>query len=147
MVLGFVGPTEVVIILIIVLLVFGPQKLPEVSRQIGSAFREMNRMRSEVTRVLDFDTYAQPYDMPPYESPQGATYSQNGGYDYSGSDGNAYPYSSEYDEERLSTALAVVPPGPTPGPNVAPRTVEFSPVTVMENGNAVADVVTQETKT
>jgi TatA/E family protein of Tat protein translocase len=36
MVFCFLGATEVAIILVIALLVFGPQKLPEVGKQIGS---------------------------------------------------------------------------------------------------------------
>jgi TatA/E family protein of Tat protein translocase len=70
---GFVGPTEIAIILVIALLVFGPDKLPEIGRQLGSMYRELNRMRNDMTRALDLDEYNR-YDMPSYGAPQGTTY-------------------------------------------------------------------------
>jgi sec-independent protein translocase protein TatA len=72
-VFGLIGPTEIVIILVIALLVFGPDKLPEIGRQLGSVYRELNRMRSDMTRALDLDEYNR-YDMPSYGPPQGTTY-------------------------------------------------------------------------
>jgi sec-independent protein translocase protein TatA len=36
---GF-GPTELIIVLVIVLLIFGPKRLPGLGRQIGGAMRE-----------------------------------------------------------------------------------------------------------
>lgn len=65
--LGFIGTTEVVVILIIALLVFGPQKLPEVGRQIGSLYQELNRMRGDVQKALDLNEYTR-YDSNPYNS-------------------------------------------------------------------------------
>jgi len=70
---GFIGPTEIVIILVIALLVSGPDKLPEIGRQIGSMYRELNRMRSDMQRALDLDEYSR-YDAPSYGPPQGTTY-------------------------------------------------------------------------
>ena len=37
---GFIGPTEIVILLIVALLVFGPKRLPEMGRSIGKGMRE-----------------------------------------------------------------------------------------------------------
>src|SRR5690242_8720206 len=62
---GLIGPTEIVIILVIALLVFGPDKLPEIGRQIGSIYRELNRMRGDMQRALDLDEYSR-YDVPSY---------------------------------------------------------------------------------
>ena len=69
MVFCFIGATEIAIILIIALLVFGPQKLPEVGKQIGSVFKEMNRMRGDMERLLDIDDYTNRYDRSPYYTP------------------------------------------------------------------------------
>jgi sec-independent protein translocase protein TatA len=48
-----VGPAEILIILVVALLVFGPQRLPEVGRQVGSALRELRRMQDTVRGELD----------------------------------------------------------------------------------------------
>ncbi len=37
------GPTELIIILVIVLIIFGPRKLPELGKAIGSGLRELRR--------------------------------------------------------------------------------------------------------
>ena len=37
---GWVGPGEIVILLIVALLVFGPKKLPEMGRSLGRGMRE-----------------------------------------------------------------------------------------------------------
>jgi TatA/E family protein of Tat protein translocase len=47
-----VGPTEILVVLIIALLVFGPQKLPEVGRSIGRGLREFRRASDEVKEQL-----------------------------------------------------------------------------------------------
>ena len=48
-----VGPAEILVILIVGLLVFGPQRLPEVGRQVGSALRELRKMQDAVRGELD----------------------------------------------------------------------------------------------
>jgi sec-independent protein translocase protein TatA len=35
-----VGPTELIVVLVIVLLVFGPKRLPQLGRQLGAGMRE-----------------------------------------------------------------------------------------------------------
>jgi len=37
---GWIGPWEIIILLIVALLVFGPKKLPEMGRSIGKGMRE-----------------------------------------------------------------------------------------------------------
>jgi sec-independent protein translocase protein TatB len=48
-----IGPAEIAVILFIALLVFGPQRLPEVGRQVGAAVRELRRMQDTVKGELD----------------------------------------------------------------------------------------------
>jgi len=48
-----VGPAEILIILVVALLVFGPQRLPEVGRQVGSALRELRKIQDSVRGELD----------------------------------------------------------------------------------------------
>lgn len=42
------GPSELVVILFIALLIFGPAKLPELGRSLGKAIREFKKVTSEV---------------------------------------------------------------------------------------------------
>jgi Tat protein translocase TatB subunit len=48
-----IGPAEILVILFVALLVFGPQRLPEVARQVGNAMRELRRMQDTVRGELD----------------------------------------------------------------------------------------------
>ncbi len=54
------GPAEILVILVIALLVFGPEKMPEIARQVGKGMREFKRvqqhLRSELRDVVaEFD--------------------------------------------------------------------------------------------
>ena len=42
-----IGPLEIVIILIIALIVFGPKRLPELGRSMGKGIREFKNSRHE----------------------------------------------------------------------------------------------------
>ncbi len=42
------GAPELIIVLVIVLVIFGPSRLPEIGRAIGSGIRELKQATSEV---------------------------------------------------------------------------------------------------
>ena len=55
------GPAEILVILVIALLVFGPNKMPEIAKQVGKGFREFRRvqqhLKSELRDVVsEFDS-------------------------------------------------------------------------------------------
>jgi TatA/E family protein of Tat protein translocase len=54
------GPAEILVVLVIALVVFGPKKLPEVGRQVGGALRELRKVQdtvqSEIRTVFDDTT-------------------------------------------------------------------------------------------
>jgi sec-independent protein translocase protein TatA len=50
---GNIGLPELIIILAIALLIFGPKKLPEVGRSIGRALREFRRTSDEIKEKLE----------------------------------------------------------------------------------------------
>ena len=47
-----IGPLELIVILVVALLVVGPQKLPELGRSIGRGVREFRRAQEEIQRTL-----------------------------------------------------------------------------------------------
>lgn len=51
------GPMEVIVILVLALVVFGPKRLPEMGKSIGKAMREFksigNEIQDEITKVTD----------------------------------------------------------------------------------------------
>lgn len=51
--MGSVGPAELIVVLVIALLVFGPKKLPEIGRGIGSAIREFKRASRDLMSYID----------------------------------------------------------------------------------------------
>ena len=55
-----IGPPELLLILLIALIVVGPQKLPELSRSIGRGLREFRRVQDEVKDMVQFDLEAPP---------------------------------------------------------------------------------------
>jgi len=54
------GPQELIIILILVLLLFGGRKIPEIMRGLGQGLREFRAVSSEATRDLQKMTEAEP---------------------------------------------------------------------------------------
>ena len=52
-----IGPMEIFVVLIIALVIFGPQKLPEMGRSLGKAIREFksvgSEIQDEITKVTD----------------------------------------------------------------------------------------------
>ena len=46
------GPAEILVILVVALLVFGPNKLPEIGRQVGRGFREFRRVQQHLSSEL-----------------------------------------------------------------------------------------------
>jgi len=48
-----VGFQEIVIILILALVVFGPKRLPEIGKSLGQGLREFKKMSNELTSSLN----------------------------------------------------------------------------------------------
>ena len=65
-----VGPLEILVVAVIALIVFGPQRLPEIARTVGKTLAQLRRMaaevRSEFESGMDVDAVAdEPEDTPP----------------------------------------------------------------------------------
>jgi len=65
-----IGTPELLVILIVALLVVGPQRLPELSRQLGRGLREFRKIQDDVKDMVkvDLDTP----DAPPPSAPAGS---------------------------------------------------------------------------
>jgi len=51
--LGVIGTNEIIIILVIVLLLFGGRKIPELMRGLGKGVREFNDAKSNVKKEIE----------------------------------------------------------------------------------------------
>lgn len=50
---GSIGIQEIILIFIIVLLLFGPKKIPEITKSVGKVIREFKRASQEVKNTLE----------------------------------------------------------------------------------------------
>lgn len=50
-----IGPMELVVIVVVALLIFGPQKLPEFARTLGKGLAEFRRASNELRQTLAID--------------------------------------------------------------------------------------------
>lgn len=54
-VIGKIGVQELILILALALIIFGPRKLPELGRSIGQGIREFRKATTEVKKSINFD--------------------------------------------------------------------------------------------
>jgi sec-independent protein translocase protein TatA len=47
------GPAEILVVLVIALLVFGPKRLPEIGRQVGRAMHEFRKFQGSLKADID----------------------------------------------------------------------------------------------
>ncbi|HEV2472872.1 MAG TPA: twin-arginine translocase TatA/TatE family subunit, partial [Chthonomonadales bacterium] len=63
------NPVGIIVLLVVVLVVFGPQKLPEIGQQLGKALRELRRTTQDFTDAIKLDDhYDSGYDTSRYDS-------------------------------------------------------------------------------
>ena len=53
--MGDIGPSEILLLLLVALLLFGGKRLPEIGRTLGSGMREFKDSLSGITRDDDGD--------------------------------------------------------------------------------------------
>jgi TatA/E family protein of Tat protein translocase len=67
------SPVQLIIAAVVILIVFGPQKLPEIAGQVGRALRELKRTTSDLQDSFNVDhtdhhRYDEHYNPPSYDS-------------------------------------------------------------------------------
>jgi sec-independent protein translocase protein TatA len=91
--MGSLGPLEVILIFLVILLIFGAKRIPEIARGLGKGIREFKSATSEISRELTIDesqnriqpprqgtpvSYQQPAQQAPAPPPQQAPPAQPG---------------------------------------------------------------------
>jgi sec-independent protein translocase protein TatA len=65
--LSNIGPGELILLLVIILVIFGPGRLPEIGNAVGKGIREFRKAATDVTDATKLD--AQPV-VPPRQPPE-----------------------------------------------------------------------------
>ena len=63
-----IGPFELLLILVVALVIFGPRKLPEIGKAVGQAIRSFREQSQKLTDELTLDTP----EPPPLRKPAAA---------------------------------------------------------------------------
>jgi sec-independent protein translocase protein TatA len=66
-----IGPTELIVILVIALIVFGPKRLPEIGRTMGKSLRELRKATDDIKGTFSgtVDDIDDEWDDPPKIQP------------------------------------------------------------------------------
>ena len=106
------GPAEILVVLVIALMVFGPKRLPEVGRQVGRGLRELRKIQDTVRNEIN-DVIHAPEPAPTL--PSVTTYATSG----TPTAVTGRPAPSRYrpavsPAASPAVAQAVIPPAPAP---------------------------------
>ncbi len=95
------GMPEVILILVVALIIFGPRKLPELGKTLGQAMSQFRRASDDFKR-----TWEQEVEMEKYrtDSTPHSVESSSSSSEYNSSNETYNPYSGEYESTDHSTA-------------------------------------------
>ena len=63
--MGNLGMPELMLIMVLALLLFGPKKLPEIGKQVGKALGEFRRASNDLKRTIEDEMERAGKDEPP----------------------------------------------------------------------------------
>jgi sec-independent protein translocase protein TatA len=66
--LGSVGPTEIIVILLLVLILFGSKRIPEIAQSLGKGIREFKKSMREIETEVEAPPPKQTPVQPPKET-------------------------------------------------------------------------------
>jgi sec-independent protein translocase protein TatA len=49
------APMQIIVVLVLALILFGPNKLPELGKQLGSAIRDLNKAKNDLLKQVNLD--------------------------------------------------------------------------------------------
>lgn len=104
--MGPIGAQEMIAIVLLALLLFGPKKLPELGRLLGKGLTEFRRAKNELKTTFESHMQELEREAKLSETPKSSTISQPGSTPYSSA-----PYPYPYDEYgRQETTDVSLPP-------------------------------------
>ena len=103
---GSLGFSEVMMILIIGLIIFGPKKLPEIGRSLGNAIREFRRASNDIMNTLSLEN--------DYNTTTRRSYSDYSSY----SEPSSYPEQTVSQSDIVADDVNVAPSPDEPYSNV-----------------------------
>ncbi|MBS1789909.1 MAG: twin-arginine translocase TatA/TatE family subunit [Acidobacteria bacterium] len=97
------GMPEVILILVVALIIFGPRKLPELGKSLGQAMSQFRRASDDFKR-----TWEQEVEIDKYRNSSIAGSSSSSDYSASNDYNSTYnPYSGEYESSDASTGQSL----------------------------------------
>ena len=91
------SPIQIIFVLIIALIVFGPKRLPELGKQLGTGLRELNKAKNDLMRSMntDYEPDPEPYK-DNYSYPPASDTAYSNSYNYNDYSYNAPPDLTDY---------------------------------------------------
>ncbi len=97
--LGFLGTSELLIIAVVTLIVFGPNRLPELARHLAKFSKLIREASREIQRQIDMSDLQLDLDKPPKPKKAAATSTPKTDYSYPYGEGDEGDYYSEMGKE------------------------------------------------
>jgi TatA/E family protein of Tat protein translocase len=115
-----IGPTELIVILVIALIVFGPKRLPEIGRTMGKSLRELRKATDDIkgTFTGSLDDIEDEWDDPPKVEPPASGEAQATGAAPAATEPSSSATTATEPSPRASVATEFGPPAPS-GPGAA----------------------------
>ncbi len=114
-----IGPPEILVLLIVGLLVFGPERLPEMARQAGSWIRDLRRMVANARRDLSDGLGVDEADLRKLKDLNPKSYIRRNVLDGVGLDDLGLDDLGHDDEQRRRNGGTVAEPATEPGKAVS----------------------------